>query len=173
MTVTGFAKKLADMNTLIHSSLVRLGYKAIANGVRLPTVKIVNDFHQWARLMDLTRRLSINVFLDVGANRGFFSKHLRMAGYTGRLISFEPILEDYERIKVLAANDLKWTPCCYALGAKSETKKYQVNTCNNETVLSSFLSLKQQFCSSRSVEVEIHRLDEYCRKNRPSSSCAS
>lgn len=71
------------MTDIIRSMLVSVGYKAIASGIRLPAT--ADNFNQWARLIDLIRRLKINVFLDVGANRGFFSKHLRMSGYRGRL----------------------------------------------------------------------------------------
>jgi FkbM family methyltransferase len=124
---------------------------------------MVADFNQWGHLMDLIRRLEINIFLDVGANRGFFSKHLRMAGYRGRLFSFEPIPEDQEHIRALAVNDPSWTVCGYALGAESGCKNFQINLCGgdgSETVMSSFLPLKEQYGGARTVSVEVHRLDE-------------
>jgi len=147
------------MANLMRSTLISLGYKAVASGIRIP--KVVSDFDQWGRLIDLTRRLGINIFLDVGANRGFFSKHLRMSGYQGHLFSFEPIPEDHERIRALSANDPRWTTCCYALGAKSGRKKFHMNLCGNgQTVLSSFLPLNEQIGSTRSIVVEVRRLDE-------------
>jgi FkbM family methyltransferase len=149
------------MTNLVRSALVSLGYKALAGGVRIPNFKMASAFYQWGRLMDLTHRLGINVILDVGANRGFFSKHLRMCGYRERLISFEPVPEDYERLSALAARDRNWTACCYALGAESGTKSFHVNLCDgNQTVLSSFLPTKVKSDSSHTVIVEIRRLDE-------------
>jgi FkbM family methyltransferase len=122
---------------------------------------MVADFNQWGHLIDLTRRLEINIFLDVGANRGFFSKHLRMSGYRGHLFSFEPIPEDQERIRALAANDPGWTVCGYALGAESGCRILQINLSNGGgTVLSSFLPLNGQSNSAPTVPVEIRRLDE-------------
>src|SRR6266571_2703573 len=101
---------------VVRSLIVGSAYKAIAKGLRLPTPKLVRDFQQWGNLVDLVKKLEINIFLDVGANRGFFSKHLRMSGFRGHIFSFEPILEDYERIKQLGAGDDKWVACGYALG---------------------------------------------------------
>lgn len=149
------------MTNLIRSTLVRVGYAAVAYGLRLPDFKMVADFDQWGHLTDLIRRLRINVFLDVGANRGFFSKHLRMAGYRGWLISFEPISEDHEHISALAINDANWIVCGYALGAESGKKKFQINLDQeNQTVLSSFLPLKGQRSGTRTVQVRVRRLDE-------------
>lgn len=143
----------------LRSALIGLGYKAAALGVRLPQSKNISDFNQWGHLIDTIRRLDINVFLDVGANRGFFSKHLRMAGYSGHLFSFEPIPEDCERIRALSANDPKWTVCDYALGAERGTKEFNVILAGGESVLSSFLTIKGQTDSSRSIAVQVHRLD--------------
>jgi FkbM family methyltransferase len=145
----------------IRWNLVSLAYAAIANGVRLPRSKMVADFNQWCYLIDLIRLLEINVFLDVGANRGFFSKRLRMWGYRGHLFSFEPITEDHERISALAANDSNWTVCGYALGAESGSTNFNINSVgDNQTVLSSFLPFKAQLNSTRTVPVKVRRLDE-------------
>jgi FkbM family methyltransferase len=148
------------MAGLLRPLFVRLGYRAIAAGVRLPQPKLVADFNQWCHLIDLIGRLEINVVLDVGANRGFFSKHLRMSGYGGRLISFEPIPEDQARIRVLAANDPSWTVCGYALGSASGCQDFHVHISENETTLSSFLPLKARAEASRTVSVDVHRLDQ-------------
>jgi FkbM family methyltransferase len=148
------------MASLIRSICVRLGYQAIATGVRLPQFKLVADFNQWCHLIDLIHRLDINVFLDVGANRGFFSKHLRMSGYAGRLISFEPIPADQERIRALAANDPAWIVCGYALGSTSGCKDFHINMSEEQTTLSSFLPLKARPEGTRTLSVDIHRLDQ-------------
>lgn len=147
------------MRNFFRPTLVSLGFKALASGVRVPAV--VETFNQWGRLVDLIRRLGINVFLDIGANRGFFSKHLRMSGYQGHLFSFEPNPEDHDRIRALAAGDPRWTACCYALGAESATRDFHINLCGpDQTVLSSFLTLKNQSDRTRTVTMEMRRLDE-------------
>ncbi len=142
----------------IRSIMTGLGFFAIARGIRMPPPKMVYDFYQWGRLIDLIHRLDINVFLDVGANRGFFSKHLRMSGYKGRLISFEPVPEDQEHIYQFARHDNDWQVCRYALGAETGRKQFRINLSCNETVLSSFLPLRGQ-SSSKIINVEINRLD--------------
>jgi FkbM family methyltransferase len=145
---------------IIRSNITGFGYSALATGFRLPKTKIASDFLQWSNLIDLIRRLDINVFLDVGANRGFFSKHLRAAGYRNLLISFEPVPEDSEHIRRFAKNDNKWIVCDYALGAKTETRQFHINDCNSESVLSSFLPMKEAVGRSRNVSVAIRRIDE-------------
>jgi FkbM family methyltransferase len=149
------------MGTSGRQSLVALGYAAIRTGVRLPRAKLLSHFDQWSKLADLLRQLDVNVFLDVGANRGSYSQHLRMAGYTGWLFSFEPIPEDQELIRALAANDPRWTVCGYALGASNGSKTFKVNV--NEqglTVFSSFLLVKKRMQASRDITTEIYRLDD-------------
>jgi FkbM family methyltransferase len=135
-------------------------YKTIARGVRLPRLKVVNDYNQWGNLIDLTERLGINVFLDVGANRGFFSKHLRETGYRGNIFSFEPIPDDVERIKKLAANDPLWEVCGCALGSESGTKDFYLNDRAGETNMSSFLPFKGETKVKHPVPVPIRRLDD-------------
>jgi FkbM family methyltransferase len=148
----------------VRSTLVGLGYKAAALGMRIPQSKNVADFNQWGHLIDLTRRLGINIFLDVGANRGFFSKHLRMAGYAGHLFSFEPIAEDCDRIRALADGDPKWTVCDYALGDERDSKEFNVNLTDGQSVLSSFLPIKGESDNIRRVPVQVHRLDDVLPK---------
>ena len=113
----------------MRNMFTRLGFAAIASGVRLAPAKVLRDFSQWSTLVGLIKKLEMNIFLDVGANRGFFSKHLRSSGYNGRLISFEPIPGDSLHIIKLAANDPNWTVCNYALGAESGNKDFQINLC--------------------------------------------
>jgi FkbM family methyltransferase len=132
----------------------------MSKGVRLPQIRPLADFFQWSRTIDLLHKLEINVVLDVGANRGFYAKHLRASGYEGQIICFEPIPEDADRIRDLAGDDSNWTVCSYALGDESSTKEFSVNRIGSETLLSSFLPLRPNICSSEVVKVEMRRLDD-------------
>jgi len=145
---------------MIRSTLVNLSFRLIATGFRFPDSKNLADFVQWSRLIDLVHRLGVNVFLDVGANRGAFSKHLRLGGYSGRLISFEPIPEDQQRIRALASHDDNWRVCDYALGAESCRRSFNVNFSDDKTVFSSFLPIKQKVGEARTISVEVRRLDD-------------
>ena len=140
---------------LLKSAAVTLGYAAIARGLRLP--KRLSELQQWGGLMDLIERQNINVFLDVGANRGYFSKHLRMAGYKGRLISFEPNPSDLSHFP---KTDDEWHICDYALGANSGIRNFNANLCNGESTLSSFLPFVGEMGESNTIAVNVQRLDE-------------
>jgi FkbM family methyltransferase len=144
----------------IRSAISTVIYKTIAGGARLPRLKAVADYDQWGSLIDLTRRLRINVFLDVGANRGFYSKRLRDSGYRGHLFSFEPIASDVERIEGLAANDPLWQVCGCGLGSANGTKDFYLNDRDGETNMSSFLPYKGETKVKHPVPVLIRRLDD-------------
>jgi FkbM family methyltransferase len=61
---------------------------------------------------------NINVVLDIGANVGQFSRELREYGYTGKIVSFEPLLQAYAVLVSQAEGDKNWIvhPRC-AIGA--------------------------------------------------------
>jgi FkbM family methyltransferase len=148
------------MKINIRSSFGYLAFNAITLGLRLPDSKAVANYRQWSHLADLIKQLRINVFLDVGANRGFFSKHLRMSGYRGHIFSFEPIQEECERIRTLSAKDPKWIACEYALGSESGTKDFHVYATEGETVFSSFLPFVDGRNAGKTKSVEIRALDD-------------
>jgi FkbM family methyltransferase len=154
-----------------------LAFRSIAYVLRLPSSRKLAVFDQLAKTVELLARLKINVILDVGANRGFYAKHLRDAGYDGHLFSFEPISSDCEKIKLLSDGDEKWLALNYALGAENGTKQFNIiETKDGQTVLSSFLATKDLAATTTNVEissflatqdltatttnVEIRRLDE-------------
>jgi FkbM family methyltransferase len=70
--------------------------------------------------VQLRRMLSvngINLVLDVGANVGQFAKSLRISGYKGRIVSFEPLSKAHARLRNLAKRDPLWVvPPAVALG---------------------------------------------------------
>ncbi len=61
-------------------------------------------------------RTGANVVLDVGANRGQFAGALRARGYTGRIVSFEPIPEHLAVLRRRSADDPDWMVLPYAAG---------------------------------------------------------
>ena len=68
-----------------------------------------------AAILDLYR---VNLVIDVGANRGQYARRLRRAGYRGRIASFEPVPEVFERLREAAAGDPRWSVHPYALGSE-------------------------------------------------------
>jgi len=70
----------------------------------------------------LLRELEINCVIDVGGNVGQFGKRLRRAGYTGRIVSFEPLPHTAEKLRRAAEGDADWQVVECALG-EEETKE--------------------------------------------------
>lgn len=148
------------MSSLLRRLTVHSGFTALKAGLRLPSSPLTNNFGQWSALIDLLKQLRIDLVLDVGANRGFFSLHLRMAGYEGHIASFEPIPRDADRIRSIAKADKRWRVYQVALGDENRDISFNVQLCNGETVLSSILPMKRPPGSSEQITVPMSRLDK-------------
>lgn len=118
-----------------------------------------------AHLASLLAILDINCVLDVGANHGQYAAMLRRIGYRGRIISFEPILENFKILRDRFKDDNEWIGYQCALGAETTEQDIQIT---KFTVFSSFFSPNKyatdQFGDSSSVvaqeRVAIKRLDD-------------
>jgi FkbM family methyltransferase len=60
--------------------------------------------------------LGVNCVLDVGAGSGAYGQFLRQNGYTGWIISFEPVAAAFQQLASRAARDPRWRALPYALG---------------------------------------------------------
>lgn len=106
--------------------------------------------------IDLARRLcicnsnSIDMILDVGANEGQFALEMRDLGYTGKIISFEPVKEAFKKITYNFNGDLNWKGINLALS--NQTGIMNLNISEN-SVSSSFLNMR-----------DIHK--EYAQKSK-------
>lgn len=61
----------------------------------------------------------INLIFDVGANVGQFGHELRLYGYTGEILSFEPQQWAYQHLREAAHTDPGWHIFQYAFGEQS------------------------------------------------------
>ena len=134
------------------------------------------DWAHWFRnrvvLRHVFEKLSINCILDVGANQGQYGTLLRRIGYSGWVISFEPVRASYEVLKAVAGKREPWRVFPYALGSENERREINVA---EETVFSSFLTPHEEsqirFQTNRverKEEVDVRRLDsvlETCLKD--------
>ncbi len=115
-------------------------------------------------LVDLLRQRGVRVVFDVGANEGQFATGLRAWGYTGRIVSFEPIPAVAAGLREQASRDPQWDVRQCALGAEAGTAALHVSD------LSVFSSLREVLPSAEAfdarartvstVEVEVARLDD-------------
>lgn len=119
---------------------------------------------QDARLMKLLSYHGIDTVIDIGANNGGYGRLLREGGYTGAILSFEPLADAYEQLCMAAAKSSNWHVAPrMALGA--EEGEVEINVAGNSTS-SSVLPMQELHASaepqSRYVGVQrvpLRRLD--------------
>jgi FkbM family methyltransferase len=66
---------------------------------------------------ELIAERAIDAVVDVGANEGLFARGLRDEGFTGRIVSFEPLSSAFVLLALASAPDPKWECQRLALGA--------------------------------------------------------
>ncbi len=114
----------------IQEGLSRLGYRL------MPSWKLAT-FEQSTHIRGLFDLLDINCVLDVGANIGQYHEFMRVhAGYTGRMVSFEPVQELYDRLVEGSQADPQWEVHRLALG--DACTDLRINVLEEKT-LTSFL----------------------------------
>ncbi|MFZ1081912.1 MAG: FkbM family methyltransferase [Candidatus Kryptoniota bacterium] len=89
------------MKTFLKKMFKRFGFEVIKSRVHVEDVLIMFNF---------------DVVFDVGANIGQFAEYIRSQGYNGRIVSFEPVKEAYEKLKSKAMREDKWTAVNIGLG---------------------------------------------------------
>ncbi|MEH2523521.1 MULTISPECIES: FkbM family methyltransferase [unclassified Bradyrhizobium] len=83
--------------------------------------------HRHPDLMQFLKSRSVNLVLDVGANEGQFAQELRLRGYKGKIVSFEPVAEVFGRLQQNCASDKNWHCRNMALGDFTGTIEINVS----------------------------------------------
>lgn len=68
------------------------------------------------RRFKILENAKINLVLDIGANEGTYAQQLRDDGFSGRIISFEPLYEPFQILKKKSRYDSLWDCEQIALG---------------------------------------------------------
>ena len=113
----------------------------------------------------IIEREQVDCVIDVGAHEGETGRRLRETGWTGPIVSFEPVAATFERLSDAAEGDPAWIVHHLALGRVAATQRINLTT---GTTFSSFLEpnatatrLWPQWTQTPAdEEVEIARLDE-------------
>jgi FkbM family methyltransferase len=110
----------------------------------------------------------IDCVIDVGANEGQFAEFLRNdVGYDGKIVSFEPVSQTYNKLQLKAARDGRWDAVRAALGDEPGSATINIAASN---VFSSFLSVSSDdlyHSLSRPVaqeQVPVDRLDSFSER---------
>jgi len=88
------------MRRLVRKALRKVGWEL---------TRFRPELCEWARLKCMLSTHGVDTVLDVGANKGQYAKNLRDAGFTGRIVSFEPLLEAHSQLCRIARRDSLWT----------------------------------------------------------------
>ena len=112
----------------------------------------------------LFKEMNITHVIDIGANTGQFAESLYDFGYTGKVISFEPVGNAYQQLLKRSQAYPNWQVAerC-AIG--STDGEIEINV-SDDTVFSSILEIKNSYVSHnqksqivRKEKTPIHRLD--------------
>jgi FkbM family methyltransferase len=81
-----------------------------------------------ARMKKFFDLFGISVVLDVGANTGQFAKYLRKeVGFSGTLVSFEPLRSAFDELQKSAAHESQWRVYNLALGESNRSGMLNVS----------------------------------------------
>lgn len=106
----------------------------------------------------------VSVVFDVGANSGQYATSIRAAGYTGRIVSFEPLSMPFAALERAVASDPAWDSRQCALGDRDVTAPMNVagNAGQSSSLLPMLDAHRDVLPSANYVgteEVTLHRLD--------------
>ena len=115
------------------------------------------------RRIQLIEHFGIDLILDVGANQGQYAMTMRKLGFSGRIISFEPLSSAFSKLEEHAGNDPKWQTVNLALGNKDETTTINIAPKSQASSLRKMKPALQEIepnlAYTGTEEVEVRTLD--------------
>ena len=141
---------------MLRSLRKRLILKLIAAGKTIPA-DYLEKYRELVYLKKLLDELKINYVLDVGANEGQFAQDLRLIGYRGKIISFEPVKQTFEQLERNFESDPLWVGFQFALGNANQTTVINVSP---DTKFSSILEFRKENAGMNTEEILVKRLDD-------------
>lgn len=116
-----------------------------------------------ARRSKLLSSRSIDVVLDVGANTGQYSLQLRKMGWSGPIVSFEPLESAHQLLARRAKKDKSWTTHQFALGARDTSLTINVSGDSRASsllpILPAHLAVASYFKTVATETVSVRKLD--------------
>jgi FkbM family methyltransferase len=143
---------------------IRTGSAGQRSGSRSRQREGMSRAHADDRHVRLLRTLGVDLVLDVGANVGQFGARLRRSGYTGAIVSFEPMASAFAALGARAASDSRWTALNMGLGDRSGPALLHVAGNSGSSslleMLPAHLSAAPGSAYVGTEAVQIRRLDE-------------
>ena len=132
---------------------------------RSESAKRSGGLYMDAKLPEFLDHFNVDLVLDVGANQGQFARELLNAGFSGRIVSFEPLSDAHAKLLANSRGNAQWTVAdrC-AIGDRTGTAMINVAGNSQSSSLLGMLDVHEQAApASRYVGTErvaLRRLDE-------------
>jgi FkbM family methyltransferase len=145
----------------IRSTLKRRGYIFMRQ---------TNPYHYLGRRMMLMQNYGIDLVLDVGANRGQYGQRLRGLGYTGEIVSWEPMQKAFAELLKTSEGDDHWNCFAFGLGEADTTTRIHVSENSiSSSVLPMLPSHSHHSPTSKVIgeeDIQLRRLDSVFDSNK-------
>lgn len=146
----------------IHRLLSPLIYR---DGTVVVPLSVAGPWPERQFIARFLRRLKIDCVIDVGANTGQYAGDLRLIGFKGIILSFEPDPATFATLVTASAGDSCWHVFNHALGDAAGVAEL------NRMKRSEFNSFRQPSTADtrhfahenqvvETISVDVHRLDE-------------
>lgn len=120
--------------------------------------------HPAARRHNMLTEHRVDLVLDVGAATGGYGTQLRLFGYAGRIVSFEPMTAPFAELSATAAGDATWTARQAALGDEAGESVINIATNSDSSSLLPMNSTHTDAAPSVGIvgteTVKVERLDD-------------
>jgi len=145
------------MKALIQKILNKFGYQII----KYPDLDI-------RRRIKIVHKYRIDTLLDVGANQGQYAMEMRRAGYSKKIISFEPIKKVFEKLLENSKGDPLWFAENYALGNEDKTETINISGYSPSSSILNMLPKHIEYAPYSGYvgkeQIEVKRLDSIFNK---------
>lgn len=122
------------------------------------------------RRIKLLEHYNIDLVFDIGANKGQYATGIIDAGYTNKIVSFEPLTSAYSKIETESKKYKNWTvaPRC-AIGAKEEEIEINISANSVSSTLLNMLDTHFEGTPDSKIigkeKVQVFPLDQIGEEN--------
>jgi len=110
----------------------------------------------WTQIVSLLARHEVNCVFDIGANVGQYANAIRKNGYSGRIVSFEPLSSAHAQLTARSAGDPNWdlAPRTAVGAAPGETQIHMSGESDMSSILPLDAVAHDRLASTRSTGTE-------------------